>query len=200
METEQKILRLFLYKEKLKFSDIEKSLGLRSNKLAYRLKTLLEKEILRKEKNLYVLAKENLLPYLSEKDNALPVILIHIGNKGRCLLYKRQKRPFKDKLGLPGGRTLVGETLQKATARIMKEKFKIKCKLKKIHSVSLEQIKNATEVFQTDLIIFASAETGETIGLTDIKKNKSKIISSDYKLLTQDLEKEVHINNFSTKN
>ncbi len=196
---EQKILELFLYHEKLKFNEIEKLLKTRSNKLAYHLKNLVRKNILMKEKDRYKLAKENLIPYLSEKDSALPVVLIHVGNKDKCFLYKRQKRPFKDKFSLPGGRMILGENLGRATERIMNEKFKVKCKLKKVHSVSLEQIKNQSEVFQTDLIIFVSAETRDVVKLTDIKKNKSKIISSDYKLLTQDIDKNVEVNNFITK-
>lgn len=196
---EQKILALFLYHEKLKFNEIEKLLKTRSNKLAYHLKNLVRKNILMKEKDRYKLAKENLIPYLSEKDSALPVVLIHVGNKDKCFLYKRQKRPFKDKFSLPGGRMILGENLGRATERIMNEKFKVKCKLKKVHSVSLEQIKNQSEVFQTDLIIFVSAETRDVVKLTDIKKNKSKIISSDYKLLTQDIDKNVEVNNFITK-
>ena len=196
---EQKILALFLYHEKLKFNEIEKLLKTRSNKLAYHLKNLVRKNILMKEKDRYKLAKENLIPYLSEKDSALPVVLIHVGNKDKCFLYKRQKRPFKDKFSLPGGRMILGENLGRATERIMNEKFKVKCKLKKVHSVSLEQIKNQSEVFQTDLIIFVSAETRDVVKLTDIKKNKSKIISSDYKLLTQDLGKEIDIGEFMTR-
>src|SRR3989344_2109558 len=116
-----KILDLFVYNDKLKFNEIEKNLKIRSNKLAYHLKKLLKKKILVKEGNYYILSEtsEYLIPYISEKKSILPAILIHIGNKKQAFLYKRNKRPYKDLLSMPGGRFLVGETIQQATKRIM---------------------------------------------------------------------------------
>ena len=46
---------------------------------------------------------ESLIPYLSSKRAVLPVVLICIGNSKKCFLIKRDKRPFKGKLSLPGG-------------------------------------------------------------------------------------------------
>ena len=199
---EQEILKLFLYNEKLKFSQIEKSLKKRSNKIAYHLKNLVNKSVLSKEGHFYRLAKENLIPYMSNKNPALPIILIHMGDKENCFLYRREKRPFKNKLGLPGGRIVLGENLERATERIIKNKFNIQCKFEKLHSVSIEHVKNSEGIFQTDLLFFVTAKPRpkEKIDLTEIKKNKSKIISSDYKLLVNDLEKGIEINHFLTKN
>ena len=53
------IFKQFLYKDKLKFSQIEKLTGIRSNKLAYYLKQLVAKNVLQKEDDQYSLTKES---------------------------------------------------------------------------------------------------------------------------------------------
>ena len=191
---QEKILQVFLYTHKAKFNEIEKQVNVRSNKLAYHLKNLEKKGVLIKEKDFYKLSDtaEHLIPYLSKKKHSLSVILIHIGNKKQTFLYKRKKRPFKDKLSLPGGRMLLKEDISKATQRLCK-KFNINAKLKKIHSVSIEHVKKTNKIIQTDLIVFVSATTNNKLPLTEIEKNKSKIIPSDYKLIKKDLDKEINI-------
>ncbi len=195
----EKILKVFLYNHKLKFSEIEKQLKIRSNKLAYHIKNLEKKGIITKDKDFYRLSDtaEELIPYLTQKKSVLPVILIAIRNKNRFFLYKREKRPFKNKLSLPGGRIIVGETIPKATERLMK-KFGIKAKFKKINSISLEKVKKKNKILHTFLLIFVTAQTKDKIPLIDINKNKSKIISSDYKLIKSDLNKKIKIKNITT--
>jgi len=197
---ERKILSLFAFEHKLKFNEIEKSLNLRSNKLAYHLKNLLKKGLIKKNNEEYKLSNktEYLIPYLSEKNSVLCVLLVHIGNKENCFLHKRNKRPFKDLLSLPGGRILTGENISKATTRLIKEKFSINAKLKKINSISLEHLKKKNKILYSYLLIFVSATTKDKIKLTKIKENKSKIITSDYKLLENDLDKEIKINQINT--
>ena len=130
---EKNILELFLYHDSLKFNEIEKSLKIRSNKLSYHIKKLIEKEILEKREDTYNLSEksEYLIPYISNKITVLPVIIIHIGNNKQCFLYERSKRPFKNKLGLPGGRLLMKESIEECTKRIMKSKHNLDIKLKK---------------------------------------------------------------------
>ncbi len=196
----QKILSLFLFSNKLKFSEIEKSLRERSNKLTYHLNQLVKKNILVKNNSTYSLSEtsEYLIPYLSEKNSPLPVILIQIKNKNHVFLYKRNKRPFLGKLSLPGGRLLVGENLKQAVNRIMK-KHNITAKLTQINSVSLEHVKKKNNKLHSFLLIFTTATTKDKINFTDINKNKSKIISSDYKLITEDEDEKVKIKEFLTK-
>jgi ADP-ribose pyrophosphatase YjhB (NUDIX family) len=198
---EKKILQVFLYNHKLKFSEIEKQLNTRSNKLAYHIKNLEKKGIIIKDKDFYRLSDtaEELIPYLTQKKSVLPVILIALGNKNRFFLYKREKRPFKNKLSLPGGRILLGETIPKATQRLMK-KFKINARFQKINSITLEKVKKKDKILHTFLLIFVTAQTKDKIPLIDINKNKSKIISSDYKLIKNDINKEINIKNITTFN
>ncbi len=168
---ENKILSLFSYNHKMKFNEIEKEIKIRSNQLAYHLKNLIKKEIITKEAEEYKLADnfEHLIPYLSDKNSVLPIILIAIKNKKNIFLIERDKRPFKGKLGLPGGRILLGENISKATERIMKEKFKINCKLEKTNSVSLEHVKKNDKVIHSFLLILVTAKTKDKIKFHELK-------------------------------
>ncbi|MBI4116646.1 NUDIX domain-containing protein [Candidatus Pacearchaeota archaeon] len=198
---EKAILKLFLNNHRMKFSDIEKFLKIRSNKLAYHIKSLIKKGMLEKNENFYKLpdSKEYLIPYLTNKKSVLPVILIAIKNSDGIFLVERNKRPFKGKFGLPGGRIILGETVPKATERIMKKKFGAECKFKKINSISMEFVKNGERTIHSFLLIFVTAETKEKIKCIDFEKNRSRIISSDYYLIKNDIGRKIRLNNLITK-
>ena len=189
------ILKLFQYAEKLKFSDIEKALKVRSNKLSYHLNNLTKKGVLTKEGDYYKLSEssEHIIPYLVEKKSPLPVVLILVGDKEKAFLYKRIKRPYKNFLSLPGGRILIGEGLEDASKRIMKNKFNAEVKFKKLNSVSFEQVKKSKEVVHSFILFFVTVATKDSLELTEVEKSKKKIISSDYKLITKDSEKETQV-------
>jgi ADP-ribose pyrophosphatase YjhB (NUDIX family) len=197
---ENKILESFLYNKKLKFNEIEKILKTRSNKLAYHIKNLVKKGVLIKKDETYSLSDTatTLIPYLSSKKPVLPAILIGIRKKDKVFLINRKKRPFKDKLSLPGGRIIMGETISEATERIAKEKFKVNCKFKKINSISLEQAIKNKKPIHSFLLIFVEAKTKDSLEYTNIKKNKKKIITSDYKLITEDFNKKINIKDIET--
>jgi ADP-ribose pyrophosphatase YjhB (NUDIX family) len=180
------ILKLFQYNQKLRFSDIEKALNERSNKLAYHLKNLTKKGILVKQGKEYSLSEnaEKLLPYISEKDPILTVVLVLIGNKNKCFLHLREKRPFKNKLSMPGGRMLVGESVKQAAERIAK-KFNAECRFKKILSVSLEHVKKNNRIIHSFFLVFVEAKAKNKVNLTDMEINRKKVIPSDYRLITR---------------
>ena len=194
---EQKVISQFLYSHKLKFSDIEKGSKIRSNKLSYYIKKLKEKGILEKEENLYKLSDnaERLIPYYTKKQAVLPVILIAIKNKGKIFLHQREKRPYKGVMGLPGGRIILGETIKEATKRIMKEKFNVNCKFEKVNSISLEHVKKNNKIIHSFLLLFVTANTKNEIEYANFKKNKNKMIKSDYKLIKNNLDSKVKVEN-----
>jgi ADP-ribose pyrophosphatase YjhB (NUDIX family) len=191
---ENNILDLFLFNHKMKFNEIEKALNIRSNKLVYHLKNLIKKQIIEKQDEFYSLSEtaEILIPYISNKNPVLPIVIIHIGDDKKCFLWKRNKRPYKELLSLPGGRLILGENLKQAVKRIMKEKFNMNARLKHIHSISLEHIRKKNKIIHSFLLIFVSASSNE-IKLTDIGKNKKHIIKSDFFLIKNHLNKKLDI-------
>ena len=79
---------------------------------------------------------------------------------------------------------LVNESISEAVKRIMKEKYNINAVLDKINSINLEFVKRKNNKMHSFLLILVSAKTKDKIELTGIKKNKNKIIKSDYSLIT----------------
>ena len=174
---ERKILDLFLFSHKLKFNEIEKLVKIRSNKLAYHLKSLVKKSILKKDGEYYSLsdASEYLIPYLSEKKAPLPVVLILIGDSKKCFLYMRKKRPHFGKLSLPGGRLILGESISQAVERIMREKFNTSAKMGKINSLSFEHVKRGGKIVHSFILFFVSA-IAKDLPFVKVDKNRKNII------------------------
>jgi len=197
---EDKILGAFLYNNRLKFAEIEKALKIRSNKLSYHIKNLVKKNVLEKEGDFYKLTddSEALIPYLSKKKAVLSVILVAIKkNNNEVFLHLRKKRPFFDKLSLPGGRMLLSESIEQATKRISK-KYDVKCEFRRVNSVSLEHVVKKDKIIHSFFLFFVSAETKDNIGYTKVKENKDEIIPSDYKLIMNDLKKKVEVKELFT--
>jgi ADP-ribose pyrophosphatase YjhB (NUDIX family) len=197
---EKQIISLFLTNKKLKFNELEKLLNIRSNKLDYHLKKLIEKKVIEKSNNHYQLTEssEFLIPYISEKNAVLPVVLIKIGDKNKIFLYKRKKRPYQGFLSLPGGRILIGEKIGGAVKRIMREKHNINANLEKIDSISIEHLKRKDKTINSFLLIFVTANTKEKIDFTDTRKCKESIIKSDYNLIKKDYKTKIKINTINS--
>src|SRR5512142_3346594 len=125
----EQVFALFVDMYKLKFSDIEKKLKTRSNKLAYHLEQLQKQGLLQKQGAFYSLTREGErhLPNVEKQRTPLPVILVAPVKQGKVLLVQRSKRPYKDYWGLPGGRMLAHETIPQACERKLAE-HKIKGK------------------------------------------------------------------------
>ena len=196
LDMENKILETFLHNYKLKFNELQKATSIRSNKLAYHLNKLQEEGVIEKDNENYQLNKihESKIPFISKHQSPLPVLLILIKNKDKVFLIKRNKRPYKEKLGLPGGRILLNETISEATKRIMKDKFDIKVNLDKVNSVSLEHVKNNEEKTIHSFVLFlVTAKTNQELEMTNPKEVKDKIITSDYWLIKNNSEKEIKI-------
>lgn len=127
MNKKDLIFQQFTYNKRLRFSELEKLTRLRSNELAYFLKQLINKNILVKDNEKYILTVdgEKQIPYFQEQNilTPLPTILVKIINEeGKIILLKRTKRPYQNKWSLPGGRILLGETIVDAAKRIVKRK------------------------------------------------------------------------------
>ena len=75
----------------------------------------------------------------------------------------------------------------------MGDKFNMDAKFKKINSISLEQVRKRNKILHSFLLIFVSAEAKDKIDLTDVDKNKKKIVKSDYKLIKSSSDREISI-------
>ena len=168
--------------------------------MSYHIKKLVSKGVLKKEHGHYELSEnyEHIIPYISDKKSIVTVVLIAIKNKDKIFLHERKKKPFIGKFGLPGGRIVIRESIKNATERIMKEKFSIKCEFEKVNSFSLEHVKKEGKIVHSFILILVTATTKENLKYSDIELNKSKIISSDYKLLKKDLSKEVKVSELTS--
>lgn len=182
---EQEILSLFTHNDTLKFNQIEKSLNKRSNKLAYHLKKLRDKQFLQKTGDTYSLAEEqeSTIPYLSSKKAVIPVILIHIGNEKQAFLIERTKRPYKNMLALPGGRLMQGESFTSAAKRIALEKCNLQITPTTSTTLALEHVMKKGKIVHSFILILIKAKA--KVPLISLAHNKKKIIASDYKLITQ---------------
>ena len=184
---EGEIINLFAYNEKISFSQIQKLVKVRSNLLAYHLSKLIQKKVLVKVQHEYAIAPESeyLIPYVSSKVAVIPVILIHIGDEKEAFLIKRVKRPYKGLYGLPGGRLLVGESYKQAAQRIMREKGNKEIRNVLLKKIILEHIKQKEKIINSFLLIIMKAKVSE-IELMNIKRNKKRIIASDYKIIAKE--------------
>ena len=182
---EQKILYLFTKNSELSFNQIEKQLKIMSNKLSYHLQKLVSSKILEKADSKYKLSAENeyLIPYISDKKATIPVILVKIEKNKDIFLVKREKRPYKDKLSLPGGRLLLGESIEQAAKRIMQAKFNIKIQSPKIERLAIEHVKKSSKVLHSFILMLVTASTKDNISYYNISKIKTNMIKSDYKIL-----------------
>jgi len=198
---EDAVLKAFLYNNRLRFAEIEKLVGERSNKLSYHIKNLVKKSVLEKEDEFYKLTDKSLelIPYLSDKRSALAVILVAIKkNNNQVYLIKRKKRPFFGKLSLPGGRIEIAESIPDATKRIAK-KFGVNVSFEKVCSVSHEHVTKGERIVHSFLLVFVLAKSDDDIEYVNVRENKRNIIDSDYKLITADLSGGVDLKELFTE-
>jgi len=92
----RKIFQQFLYAKSLKFNEIEKATGIRSNELAYFIQKLVDDSILLKEGDVYRLTEtaEKYIPFFVQSEaetSPLPVVLVACVKQGKVLLWKRNK-------------------------------------------------------------------------------------------------------------
>jgi len=207
----EQIFRLFLDNTKLKFSEIEKQTGIRSNMVSYHIEKMQKEGLLEKRRGHYFLTKnaEKYLPIFSnligKELSPLPVILVAVMNKGKILLIKRNRRPYKNYWSLIGGKMLLKENFEQASLRQIKEKTDIDCKFVSLNSVLHERIKGDGIIKHSFILFFTKVKTGKInfketssgkLKWFDIKKiEKNKIIHSDLWLIENKLNSKIDVKN-----
>ena len=168
------IFKLFLNKNKIKFTEIERSLNIKSNKLAYHLNKLQKEGLLEKKRDYYNLTKnaEKYIPIFSnitgENLSPLAVILVAVVNKDKILLIKRNNRPYKNHWCLIGGKMQFGESFKQSSLRLVNEKSGIDSKFISINSVLHETVKSEDKV-KHDFILFFTKVYSDYFKYTESK-------------------------------
>lgn len=196
MNKVDKIFREFIYAQKLRFNEIEKRTGIRSNELAYYLKRLVNTKILTKEGEHYFLTPESEkdIPFFRDGITRfqLAIILVRVFNEdGKVLLIKRAKRPYKDLWSLPGGCMLLGESISDAVKRVVKEKTFLEVQPEGLYAISHDLTIKEDEPIHGFILLLVKAKPITNIKETTNMKwfDKKDIpeidtIPSDYYLAT----------------
>lgn len=144
MSAEKAVYAQFVQSPALRFSELRRGTGLRSNMLAYVLNRLVRKGVLNKNGDLYELTREAVksIPYYHDEDalSPLPVVLIRCVHQGKILLLRRNKRPYEGRWSLPGGRMLLGESVSDAAWRILRHKTFVDANIGKVRAVCNERV------------------------------------------------------------
>lgn len=118
--------------EELRFNQLAKKLGMRSNELAYHLNILAgEGCIEKKESEQYALTDKGkvLVPYIKfiQRDEIPPTVFCApvVVRDNKVLFIRRDKEPFKGFLEFPGGKIMKGETLIQAAIRELREETNV---------------------------------------------------------------------------
>lgn len=209
-EEREKIFKLFLDNVKMKFSEIEKRIKIRSNMVSYHLERMQKEGIIEKKGDYYFLAKnaEKYIPMFSNmvghELSPLPIVLVAAVRKGKILLIKRNRRPYKGYLSLIGGKMLLEESFKQASLRQVKQKSGLDGKFISINSVMQERVEGDGMIKHNFILVFVKvAVEGEKFKASehgnlewfDIKKlGKEKIITSDLWMIKNKLNSNLYIN------
>jgi len=200
----ERIFELFIKKRELRFSEIEKSTGIRSNHLSYHLKEMTKSNFLEKEDDVYRLTKESekLIPVFAhitgKEQGPLTIIVAAIINKGKICLLKREKRPYQGYWGLIGGKVKLDESIKHTALREAEEETGLKCRFEKVSAVLHERVNDNGTIKHAFVIFLCKLTTNDTktieteegkLDWFSVKNLPFKIIPSDKYMVEQLLNK-----------
>lgn len=205
------IFKLFLENNRLKFNEIEKSLGIRSNMVSYHLTSMVHDGLLVKKGEYYYLTDhaEKYIPIFSDIFGSdvgpLPVVLVAVTNRkqDKILLIKRNKRPYKNYWSMIGGKILLHEDFKEASIRKVKEKTGLDSEFVSLNDMMHERVEGSGIVKHSLLLIFTkvfvkeikfketSAGELKWFNVASIDKSKEQVIPSDYWLIKNSLNKKM---------
>jgi len=204
----EEIFKLFLEQDKLKFSEIEKSLKIRSNMVSYHIEKMQEEGLLEKKGMYYHLTKEAekflpIIPHIiGQEMSPLPVILVAIVKDNDILLIKRKRRPYKNYWSMIGGKMLMEESYEEASKRLVKEKTGLKCKFISTNAILHEKVIGEDIIKHSFILFFTKVETiGSELKESEYGELKwfpldklKNVIHSDLWLIENKLNSNIEIN------
>lgn len=164
----ENIFALFLRKRQMKFNEIEKELGVRSNHLSYHLAELIRDGVFEKEGENYKLTKEGekLIPAFAhltgKEEGPITIVASAVLNGGRICLLKRNKRPYMGYWSIPGGKLKLSESVRDAALREVKEETGLDCRFDKVSSVLHERVKDEGMMKHAFVIFLCKLATEQT--------------------------------------
>lgn len=211
MDVQYKIFELFIKNKRLRFSDIEKALQMKSNTLAYHLDAMVKQGMLVKEYDDYVLTKnaETMMPVFAQltgkEKGVLPVVLAAIIHDGQILMLKRAKRPYQGYWGMPGGKLQLQESIPDCALREAEEETGLKCSFSHTAAVIHERVKEGEE-YKHAFVLFLTVIKPSTIKLKESGEGKlewfrldnlqpDRIIPSDYNMIKEHIKDTSKVSN-----
>ena len=195
---QHKILSSFCHASVLRFADIHKQAGERSNLVTYHLKKLVAQGIVLKEGERYRLAQEAefFLPYLNAAEKLkLAVVLIAVVKQNKILLIQREKRPYQHYWSLPGGKIRFDESIEQAAARIAWREIGADVVVDQVCGVVDEQVHNGVPKHGWLLFVVkarAPKARGKWVAIKDL--DAVRIIESDKWVVRNLLNKKLDVN------
>ncbi len=211
MDTKHKIFELFLRSKRLRFSNIEKALAIKTNVLAYHLNSMMKEGMLLKDGDDYLLTThgEKLLPFFAHitqqlTGGCLPVVLAAIVKNNKILLLKRKNRPYKGYWGMPGGKLHLEESIEECTVREVKEETGLDCTFSHVAAIVHERVKESDTYTHAFLLFFVVVKL-KTDKIKESDEGKiewfplkslqpGRIIPSNYQMIKNHLKEIAHIN------
>lgn len=209
MDLKHKIYDLFTKQHRLRFSDIQKSLSITSNKLSYHLNAMIKEGLLAKDEDDYVLTKtaEENIPFFTQftaqQHGVMPVVICAILHKGNILLINRKKRPYKGYWGMPGAAIRSTESISEAAERVTLEETGIRATFSHLSAVVHERV-SENGAYKHAFLLFLAVLKPSTTNSTESDEGKlewfklkqiqpARIILSDYHLLKNYLDKKTAV-------
>jgi ADP-ribose pyrophosphatase YjhB (NUDIX family) len=211
MDIKHKIFELFTRNKRLRFSDIEKALEIKSNTLAYHLDNMTKEGMLQKDGDDYMLSThgEKLLPFFAHvtqklTGGCLPVVLAAIIKDDKILLLKRKKRPYQGYWGVPGGKLHLEESIEECALREVKEETGLDCKFSHIAAIVHERVKE-NDAYKHAFLLFFVVLKPKTDEIKESEEGRlewfplktlqpERIVPSDYQIIKNHLKEIAHVN------
>ena len=211
-DVRHKIFELFVKSKRMRFSEIEKALGIKSNTLAYHLDGMVKEGMLEKDGDDYQLSVhgEKLLPFFAHitqkiTGGCLPVVLAAIIKDNQILLLKRKKRPYQGYWGMPGGKLHLEESIEECALREVKEETGLDCSFSHIAAIVHERVKEK-EIFKHAFVLFFVVVKAKTAQIKESEEGRlewfplkslqlGRIIPSDYHMIKDHLKEKANITN-----
>jgi ADP-ribose pyrophosphatase YjhB (NUDIX family) len=170
------------------YSEIYKSLSIRSNLFNYHLSKLISTKLVTKEDDRYYLTTEgeSKAPYLdiNSEDQPILAVVLKINYNGGRVLVKRKKEAFFGYFAMPGGKIQKNEDIEDAVKRILKKETGLDCvSSKHIATVQETVVENTLDKHHFILLLHDVDAIGNLTNGKTYSELPLKIVPSDVEMM-----------------